>query len=142
MTQHHPFRHAICAVVVCVMATPVVAGDMLTPEGSGFNPGVVTAQRMDLREQKPRQGAWVTAMDYPTEALQQERGSTVAVELSVDAEGRPTACRIVLSSKFAPLDARTCDVFRERARYVPARDATGNPAPGTTVERLRWVIPD
>ena len=145
MTMNHVtnYGRAICVIALMVNATVAFADSaMLIPADGGYNPGVVKAQRIDLPEQKSRPGAWITAMDYPADALREERGGTVIVELSVGSDGRVTGCRIVTSSKFAPLDARTCEVFRGRARYVAPRDSSGIPTQGLTVERVRWVIPN
>lgn len=139
------FAWLTCAIVASTFvgaAAPALADSgSLAPADGGFNPGVVTAQWIDLPAERVRAGAWVTAMDYPTAALMNERSGTVVVELTVGSDGRASDCKVIKSSKFAPLDAQTCNVFVKRARYVPARDASGNPVQGTTIESLRWKIP-
>ncbi len=135
--------HVVGALILFASSAAANADASLPqPADGGYNPGIVTAQRLDLPEQKNRPGAWVTAMDFPTEALRQERGGVVVTELTVGQDGAVTDCRVVVSSRFPPLDAKTCAVFKTRARYIPARDASGNPVPSAVTERLRWVIPN
>ena len=114
-----------------------------TPEQT--NPGIVVALLVSgPNASRPRswvETAWVTPMDYPTEALQEERGGSVVAALSLNAQGRVEQCRVVVGSGFAPLDHRTCEILTQRARYSPARDAAGVAVPSSTVERIIWRIP-
>lgn len=59
-----------------------------------------------------------------------------AVELSVDTEGRVTACRLSRSTGEAAVDARICELLQARQRYRPATDVFGDPAPATAI---RWL---
>jgi TonB family protein len=59
-----------------------------------------------------------------------------AAELSVDGEGRVTACRITHSTGNAAFDARICQLLQARQRYTPATDVFGDPAPATA---HRWL---
>ena len=114
-----------------------------TPEQT--NPGIVVALLVSgpnaSRSRSWVETAWVTPMDYPTEALQEERGGSVVAALSLTAQGRVEQCRIVVGSGFAPLDHRTCEILTHRARYSPARDAAGVAIASSTVERIIWRIP-
>lgn len=107
----------------------------------GGNPGFVIAQRADLPEQPIVQGSWVSFLDYPNEALRQEVSGAVVMALSLNPTGHVENCRVVVSSKFEPLDRRSCKVLTERARYTPARSANGDAVPSTVIERIRWTIP-
>lgn len=78
--------------------------------------------------------------DYPAAALEAEEEGTVAVRLDVDAKGRLARCTVTESSGSAALDATTCRVFEERARFRPARDAAGKPVPDTVATRITWRI--
>lgn len=110
------------------------------------NPGSVFAQLLILPT--PPDGSrlpvvpraptdWIGSLDYPSEALRQERGGTVVVVLSVDPSGAVGDCRVVVTSQFAPLDEQTCKQMRARARY-PKSDS---PTLRQAIERVRWVMP-
>ena len=114
-----------------------------TPEQT--NPGIVVALLVSgpnaSRSRAWVETAWVTPMDFPTEALQEERGGSVVTALSLNSQGRIERCRVVVASGFAPLDRRTCEILTQRARYSPARDSAGVAVASSTVERIIWRIP-
>ena len=68
-----------------------------------------------------------TADDYPDAAVCMGQEGDVQAKLTVAPNGRVSACAILRSSGFPALDAATCDAFRQRARFTPARDSSGNP---------------
>lgn len=82
-----------------------------------------------------------TSASYPHEALMnRQQGQSVAV-LTISAEGQPTACRIVRSSRSESLDGATCRVLMSRTRWRPALDASGRPTVDQEAITLTWVIP-
>ena len=118
---------------------------MLTPPDHGAgqstgNPGTVIAQRLDLPDQPVSLDTWVSWKDYPSVALRQEIGGTVVMALSVDVNGRVEKCRVVVSSKFDPLDRQSCQIMTSRARYTPFKNGAGDLLPSIAVERIRWII--
>jgi TonB family protein len=62
----------------------------------------------------------VTADDYPRGALAQQEQGAADIRLTVDPAGRVSACKVEKSSGSASLDATSCRVYSERARYEPA----------------------
>lgn len=100
----------------------------LTPEGTSARP-------IGLPE------TWVTSDDYPDEALMLELQGTVALQWTIDAKGRATACRIVESSGYSVLDRASCRLIEERARYLPARDGRGKARPSEDHRRIVWTVP-
>lgn len=82
-------------------------------------------------------GRWMTFDDYPARAMREGREGAVGFRLSVDAEGRPSACEITKSSGHADLDAETCTVVTRRARFKPSQ------AIGLRYfeSRVTWSIP-
>jgi TonB family protein len=84
---------------------------------------------------------WIMASDYPSRALREEREGTTAYVLSVAPDGKVMDCQITTSSGHADIDAATCDSVRKRARFNPAKDASGKPTLGRYANRVRWVIP-
>ena len=79
--------------------------------------------------------------DYPSAALREEGEGVTFVTLTVSARGLISNCRIKSSSGRADLDQQTCLSLSRRARYVPAKDAQGNPTEGESIQPIRWQIP-
>ncbi|MEO5640637.1 MAG: energy transducer TonB [Sphingomicrobium sp.] len=79
--------------------------------------------------------------DYPNEALQKRETGTVKVRLTIGVDGRISACEVTLSSLSPSLDAATCRVITDRARFEPARDRAGRPVPDSYVQRITWKLP-
>lgn len=87
-------------------------------------------------------GGWATNDDYPVRAMREEREGTVGFRLAIGVDGLPTDCEIISSSGHADLDAATCTLTSQRARFIPGLDASGKPTTGTYSNRIRWRIPD
>ena len=85
--------------------------------------------------------SYISARDYPREALRRREQGRVEFELAVSPEGRVAGCRILASSGSAALDAQTCVIMTERPRLTPARDAEGRPTTDTIRSAVRWVLP-
>jgi TonB family protein len=87
-------------------------------------------------------GSWVTTNDYPSRALRDGRQGVTAFRLTIDAEGRVADCLITASSGHRDLDDATCGALTKRARFEPARDASGAPITGSWANRVHWQIPE
>lgn len=85
--------------------------------------------------------SYLSADDYPAEAILAEEQGTVRFRLTVGPDGRVSDCAIAESSGSASLDSTTCRILTERARFTPATDAGGNPTTDTVVSTIRWVLP-
>jgi protein TonB len=79
--------------------------------------------------------------DYPTSLVGGPSPGPVTVRLAVAANGRVAGCAIVQSSGAAALDTATCRLLISRARFIPARDADGNPTAGEASATLAWTAP-
>ena len=79
---------------------------------------------------------------YPPAALRSGEEGRVGFEISVDAKGAVTGCRVTESSGSAVLDSATCDAMRAMARFAPARDAAGRPVAGVFKRATRWRLPE
>lgn len=79
--------------------------------------------------------------DYPAAALRQGKQGSVGVRLSIGRTGRVTRCVVTLSAKSPALDAATCRVLTERARFTPATDARGRPTTDFYQQRVHWRLP-
>lgn len=79
-----------------------------------------------------------SAKDYPRDTRELRKDDYVIVAITVSAEGKPTACRIVRPSKDAQANAITCTLALQRFRFKPATDVQGNPVASTYGWRQRW----
>jgi len=85
-------------------------------------------------------GGLFTAADYPSNALKDGRMGRAHVRLRIDEAGAITECSVLRSSGSAELDAATCKVLNERAKFEPARDVDGNATRGIVVTAIRWIL--
>lgn len=77
--------------------------------------------------------------DMPRSATIQRNSGGVRAILLINEEGGVDRCIIDESSENDDLDRRTCDVFVNRFRADPARDAAGNAVKGAFyAPRVRW----
>jgi TonB family protein len=79
--------------------------------------------------------------DYPALAMRRGEQGLVGFELDVAPDGRVANCRVIQSSGSRLLDATTCQIMIDRARFTPARNADGSPAPDTVSSHVRWWLP-
>ena len=93
---------------------------------------------------KPRSnpGDWFTDADYPLDAARAEQDGVVAFQLAIDSTGTPARCTVTTSSGVPSLDNVTCEKLMERARFKPARDATGKAVSDVYNGRITWRLPD
>ena len=84
---------------------------------------------------------WITNDVYPQSALAASAEGTVRTVLSIAASGEITGCTVERSSGHPDLDAATCTLFRQRAKFLPARNAAGVAIASQTVRQVRWVLP-
>lgn len=84
---------------------------------------------------------WVKSDDYPEEALVAGHEGAVGFTLKIDERGRAAGCTVTETSKSTGLDAATCSIMRERARFTPAR-AEGSPVASTFRLRIVWKLPE
>lgn len=86
--------------------------------------------------------SYVSDSDYPTTALRSEEQGTTRFRLTVDPNGRVSACEILSSSGSSSLDAATCRIMKSRARFTPAKNDAGQPTTDKVSSAIRWVLPD
>lgn len=78
--------------------------------------------------------------DYPKGSLQRGETGIVSVVLHVSPKGKVTSCDVTESSGFQNLDAATCSLLKSRARFDPAKDATGSPGAGEYRISSAWGL--
>lgn len=87
-------------------------------------------------------GDWVSSNDYPPAALREELEGVSRFIVTIDPNGLVENCRISVSSGSAELDAATCRLVTDRARFEPARNNRGKPTTGSWASSVRWQIPN
>jgi TonB family protein len=76
--------------------------------------------------------------DYPGLAVMKQQGGSVQFALLVDPAGKVADCVVTESSKVPVLDAQSCNVLLERAKFTPAVSLDGKPARDSVVGRVTW----
>lgn len=82
------------------------------------------------------QDRWITPGDYPPAQLKEGIGGNVGAELTVNSDGKPARCLIIVSSNNGPLDVRTCTLLMQRAQFQPWKGKV----PRTYRAMVRWQI--
>lgn len=77
----------------------------------------------------------ITASDYPVGV--KAEGNT-RFEMRVGPDGKPQSCFVTLSSGKDALDKATCQAFMKRARFTPAKDASGRAIEGRYRGNVTW----
>jgi TonB family protein len=85
--------------------------------------------------------SYVSWDDYPPEAIRNDEEGTSVIRVTVDADGKPSACGLVSSSGSRTLDLYTCAIFVRRVQYDPAIDAEGHAVRSVLFARLTWRLP-
>ncbi len=86
-------------------------------------------------------GSWVSTVDYPSQAIRQEREGTSGFVLTVGTDGSVTSCSITVTSGSPDLDDATCSNIARRARFYPATDKKGRAIAASYANRVTWRIP-
>jgi len=95
------------------------------------------AVREDAKGNLRRLFSWE---DYPSEAVAMGEGGSVRIALLVDEVGKVADCSVVETSGVAVLDAQSCAVMKERARFKPAVGKDGKPAKDSFIQRITWRL--
>jgi TonB family protein len=84
-------------------------------------------------------GSIITATDYPPS--QHDKEGTTRFDLMVGPDGKPVSCTTTVSSGHKVLDPTACNAFMKRARFSPAKDASGMPTTGRYKGSVTWKAP-
>lgn len=82
-----------------------------------------------------------SARDYPAESRDLRLGDHVDLALTVGADGRVRACRVIRASRDSAADSITCDLATRRFRFRPATDAAGRAVESVYGWRQSWFSP-
>ena len=78
--------------------------------------------------------------DYPAQAIRQGDTGRSRVMMMIDETGAMKDCLVEETSGIATLDAMTCYVLQEKAKFRPATDAAGKPVRSVLTQGVRWRI--
>lgn len=85
--------------------------------------------------------SYVSDEDYPSSAARNEEQGTTRFQLAVGPDGRVKDCTVTSSSGSPALDATTCRLMRQRAKFSPAKNNRGELTSDTVSSAIRWVLP-
>lgn len=77
---------------------------------------------------------------YPSRALRDAREGTVIAALVVDATGKGSDCKVLVSSWHEDLDSHACRNLTSWVRFDPAKGDDGEPATSAYTIRIPYVI--
>ncbi len=80
-------------------------------------------------------------VDYPRAAAKEGRHGSALIAFDVLASGKVANCRVLRSSGSADLDAASCSLVLDRARYEPSLDSSGSPKAVATGITVHWIMP-
>lgn len=84
---------------------------------------------------------WVTIDDYPDREMRADIRGAAVVRTLVDSTGRPVTCTVEQELGQGRFGTATCKATLKRAKFQPARDATGAPVAGVFRSIHNFVLP-
>ena len=81
-----------------------------------------------------------SADDYPGIAVFKDQMGSVAFVLLIDEHGKIADCTVTETSGVASLDAQSCAVVKERAKFKPAIGLDGKPSKSSYFQRISWRL--
>jgi TonB family protein len=87
--------------------------------------------------------AWTRILpsDFPQKALAEKRQGRVKIELAISPLGAVEGCKVLASSTHADLDAESCKIATNKAKFGPALDVAGQATAGRVQTGLNWRLP-
>lgn len=82
----------------------------------------------------------IMAEDYPRTAMDAGEEGPVAFEALIAPDGSVDKCTVIVSSRYADLDAATCRIVQTRARFSPAEGPDGKPIYGIYRSVITWSL--
>jgi protein TonB len=88
------------------------------------------------------QRSWASRIqqNYPSRAVRDGTEGTVGVSVTVNGEGRVSACSVTSSSGSSILDRAACDGMQRYARFDPALNAAGTPTSASWSTRIVYRL--
>jgi hypothetical protein len=78
--------------------------------------------------------------DYPGIAVFKDQMGSVAFVLLIDEQGKVADCTVTETSGVASLDAQSCAIVKERAKFKPAIGVDGKPSKSSYFQRISWRL--
>jgi TonB family protein len=105
-----------------------------------WNIGVGDRARRVSREAAPEKpiNRYFSWTDYPTPALHEEQSGSVKLVFLIDEKGAISDCSVDETSGVPSLDAMSCYVMKERAKFTPAVGPDGQPTRSAYCSRVTW----
>lgn len=106
--------------------------------------GLSSAVAQDLPKAvlKPGLPPLIGANDYPAAAKRAGIEGKVRFDLIVDRNGDVERCVVIEGSGSIELDDQTCSLAAARAKFIPAKDATGRATGSRYSSAVNWMLPD
>lgn len=76
--------------------------------------------------------------DYPAQSVQEHSGGRSQIMMMIDEKGVLKDCMVEETSGIAALDAQTCLILQQRAKFRPALDAAGKPVRSVLTQSVVW----
>ena len=128
-----------------IETTPIIVPTVPTVPGTGLElPRPDPRPSFDPVGAKPRNdpGAWLSTGDYRPSWIRREMTGLARFRLDIAATGRVTNCVVTGSTGHAPLDAATCKLVSQRARFEPARGGNGEAVADSYNGAVLWQLPE
>ena len=77
---------------------------------------------------------------YPAQAMREGSTGSVGFAMMIDETGKVRDCMVEQTSGYATLDAMSCYVIVNEARFEPAVGAHGKPVESASFQRVDWQI--
>jgi protein TonB len=128
-----PVPYLLTAVAIAVVVWTVQQPDIEWPSGKAAREEAPAKRHQEPQAPRGDVRSIFRADDYPVEAQRNGEEGTAVARLEIDDAGRVTGCTIARSSTHKTLDDATCNIVRERAKFVPARNSDGQAVSSTYV---------
>lgn len=102
-------------------------------DGPGLAPTLKEGPRGDL-------ASLFSPDDYPGIAAFKSQMGTLQMVLLIDEAGKVADCTVIETSRIASLDAQSCIIVRQRAKFSPAVGLDGKPAKSAFRQRITWRL--
>lgn len=78
--------------------------------------------------------------DYPGIAVLRGQSGRVSLVILIDEQGKVADCTVIAPSGVAALDAQSCAVIKQGAKYKPAIGLDGQPSKSAAFQSISWVM--
>jgi protein TonB len=116
-------------------------GPIIVPKADPPAPPVEKPRTVEPARARANLASYVSDEDYPSSAVRNEEQGTTRFRLAVGPDGKVKECTVTSSSGSSALDATTCRLMKQRAKFSPAKNNRGELTSDTVTSAIRWVLP-